>query len=42
MVDNQTFFVYPRNTNEYMLGEAPVKIYAAAQKNREIPTGQQE
>jgi len=24
-----------------MLGEAPVKIYAAAQKNREIPMGQQ-
>jgi len=42
MVDNRTFLIYPKNTNEYMLGEAPAKIYAAAQKNREIPMGQQE
>jgi hypothetical protein len=31
-----------RNLIRIMLGEAPVKIYATAQKNLEIPMGQQE
>lgn len=36
------FYLKEYNGKEDLLGEVPIKIYAAAQKNREIPMGQQE